>query len=395
MTKSNIWKFNLFSFLFRFIMYLPFIVYYFQELEFSLTMIAMLGSAMSITLFIFEIPSGYIADRFGRKNSIIVAVIFQLASMFILYSATSFFMIVVSHVVWGLAAAFFSGADSAFLYDSLLVMKKEELYKKVHGKAKFYAEMAVIFSAVTGSLIIKFGIKHTIAFTIVGHLASLLVAFSFHEPYRHRPIEKMPLKKELSQLMDIVSRSLRHGKLLGLFIYSFIVMGVSNTIFFMYQPYFRATSLPLYYYGYVFAAFSIFTAFASLKAHDIEKRIGIFSSLLLMPLFMVFSLLGASLSFVWFGFMFFFFREVVRGFSYPILNDYTNKVTESSERATVLSIRSMFSRMGLTVILLVFGLFSDAHGLRIVFLAMGLILLGFTITIPFIIRHRINGSYSK
>ncbi len=135
MIKSNIWKFNLFSFLFRFIMYLPFIIYYFQDLGFSLTKIALLASAISITLFIFEIPSGYIADRFGRKNSIIASVIFYLISMSILYSATSFFMIAISHVVWGIASSFFSGADSAFLYDTLLVMKKEDTYKKVEGES--------------------------------------------------------------------------------------------------------------------------------------------------------------------------------------------------------------------------------------------------------------------
>ncbi len=221
-------------------------------------------------------------------------------------------------------------------------------------------------------------------------MLSLLVAFSFHEPYRHKPIEKMTIKKELLQLADIVSRSLRHRKLLGLFVYSFIIMGVSNTIFYMYQPYFRATGLPLYAYGIVFALFSIFTAVTSLKADDMEKRIGIFYSLLLMPLFMVAALVGASMAFVWFGFIFFFFREIVRGFAFPVLNDYTNRITASSERATVLSIRNMFSRIGLTVILIAFGFFSDTQGLKTVFLVMGLILLAFTITVPLLIRKRIR-----
>jgi len=386
--KSNIWKYYTFNFLDMFVLFLPFIVYYFQELGFSLGKIAILQSAMAITLFLFEIPSGYIADKFGRKNSLILSSLFQVISVLVLFTAQTYYMLILSHILLGLSVSFMSGADSAFLYDTLLVLKKEKAYKRIEGKARFFGEIAVILSAILGSLIIKFGIRQTILITLIGHVLLLLVTFSFKEPARHKSIEKIPIQKEFVQLFSIIKKSLYNTKLLSIFIYSFIVLGISNTIFIMYQPYFRATNLPLYYYGIVFAIFSIFTGIASLKAHKIENKLGVYKSLLIMPIFLILSLIGASFVFVWYGFIFFFFREAVRGFIFPVLGDYTNKIAASSERATVLSIGSMFSRLGLVIIATTFGFFSDNHGLKIMLFSTGLILLGFTILIPIMMKKK-------
>lgn len=384
--KSNIWKYYVFSFLSMFIIFLPFIVYYFQELGFSIGKIAILNSAAALALFFFEIPSGYIADRFGRKNSLILSVIMQIISMIILYMATSFSVLIIAHIMLGLGVAFLSGADTAFIYDSLLVMKKEKDFKKIAGKAKFFGEIAVILSALIATLIIKFGIRQTILWTLVGHVLLLFVTLSFKEPEKHKNIEKKP-----AVMADIIRKSLQNKKLLGLFLYSFIVIGVLNTVFVIYQPYFRATKLPLYLYGIAFAIFSIFAGLAALKAHDIEKKLGVFGSLIIMPLFLVGSLIGASLVFVWFGFIFFFLREMVRGFIFPVLDDYTNKIAVSSERATVLSIGSMFSRLGMVIISTTVGFMSDSIGIKIVLLYTGLILLGFTLIVPVLV----NKSKSK
>lgn len=387
--KSNLWKYYLFNFLTEFTIFLPFIVYYFQELGFSLGQIAILQSVAAITVFIFEIPSGYIADRIGRKNSLIISSIIQLAGVIILFSSPNYFMLILSHICVGLSWAFVSGADSALIYDTLLFLKREKDYKKVEGKAKFFGEIAIILSAIVGSLIVIFGIKQTVLFTMISYALLVFVAFSLTDPPK-KIEEKHTIYIEVDQLFNIVKKSLSNKKLLGLFLYSFIILAVSNTIFIIYQPYFRATTVPLVYFGYIFAAFSIFAALTALRAHYIEKKIGMYWSLLLMPLFLAGALIGASLVFMWLGFMFFFLRELVRGFIFPVLGDYTNKIADSSERATVLSIGSMFARLGLVIVSTTFGFLSDNYGLKIMLLITGLVLLLFTIIVPMLIKNKIG-----
>ncbi|MGV8172457.1 MAG: MFS transporter [Candidatus Woesearchaeota archaeon] len=387
--ESNLWKYYLFNFLTEFTIFLPFIVYYYQELGLSLGQIAILSSIVAITVFIFEIPSGYIADRIGRKKSLVISTIFQLIGVIILFSSQSYLMLIIANIFNGLAWAFVSGADSALIYDSLLFLKRESEYKRVEGKARFFGEIAIIISAILGSLIVAFGIRYTILLTMIGYTILVFVTFSFIEPPRETA-ERHKTHLEISRLFAIIKKSLHNKRLLGLFCYSLIVLGISNTIFMIYQPYFRATALPLYYYGYIFAAFSIFAAITALKAHDIEKKIGVYWSLLLMPLFLACALIGGSIVFMWAGFMLFFLRELVRGYMFPVLSDYTNKIVNSSERATVLSIGSMFSRIGFIIIFTTFGFLSDAHGLKVMLLVMGLLLLLFTILVPVLIKNKLD-----
>jgi MFS family permease len=273
-------------------------------------------------------------------------------------------------------------------------LKREKEYKKVEGKAKFFGEVAIILSAILGSLIVVYGVRQTILLTMISYTLLLFVIFGFKEPPR-KIIEKHKIHLEISQLFSIVKKSLYNKKLLGLFCYSFIILGVSNTIFIMYQPYFMATSVPLVYYGYIFAAFSVFAAVAALGAHYIEKKIGIYWSLLLMPILLAASLIGASAVFMWAGFMFFFLRELVRGYIFPVLADYVNQITDSSERATVLSIGSMFSRLGYAIISITFGFLSDNHGLKIMLLIMGLVLILFTIVVPIMLKNKFSDKNYK
>lgn len=374
--RSNIWKYYLFYFFDSFLLYLPFIVYYFQDLGFSLTKITIMSAATTAALLLMEIPSGYIADRIGRRNSLALSILFHIISMAFLYFSASYSLLVIAHIFLGFSMAFWSGADTALLYDILLVMKKEKEYKKYHGKALFFAEMGIVSSSLTGSLLIKLGftIPYTILFTLLLQCGTMMLIFTIKEPSRHKITHELGIKEEIFSFWKIIKESVYHRELMGIFIYSFIVMGVLNLAFLMYQPYFRETKLPLQYFGVVFALFSVFAAVSALKAHDIERKLGVFYSLLAMPLFLAAALLGAGIFFAWFGFIFFFFRELMRGFVYPVLADYTNKVTTSERRATVLSIGGMFSRVGYTVIVISFAFFTEMSSMRTMFIVTGAML---------------------
>ncbi|MCK5107210.1 MAG: MFS transporter [Nanoarchaeota archaeon] len=386
--KHNIRKCYAYQFLDQFSLFLPFIVFYFQEFGFSLGQIAIMIGVRSLTIFLFEIPSGYFADKFGRKNSIILSSLLQASSIAVLFTANSYYLFILAHILLGLAIAFLSGANEALLYDSLLELKREKEFKKIYGKSRFYGEIAVIISSLLAALAISSGVKFTILVTLIGHVLLSFLSLSFKEPKRHKLIENQTLKQELKQMGSIIKRSVQDSRLLKIFTYMFIILGISNIAFMIYQPYFRATNLPLPQYGVVFAIFAIFTGIASLKAHKIENKLGVFKSLIFIPIFLVITFLGVGISFVWWGAMFFFFREFVRGFISPVLGDYINKITKSKERATVLSVGSMFSRLGFVILSAIFGFSSDNWGLKIVLISTGLFLLVLTILIPLAMKTK-------
>jgi MFS family permease len=78
-----------------------------------------LGTVMSATLVLTDIPTGVWADALGRKRPLVIGHLVLGASMVMTGVVTAFPLLVVTQVVWGLGWAFVSGADVAWITDEL------------------------------------------------------------------------------------------------------------------------------------------------------------------------------------------------------------------------------------------------------------------------------------
>jgi len=89
-------------------------------------------SILHIALFLSEIPSGLIADIYGRKTSLIISrflAVFYAIGMIFTESFTFFSFL---FIFLGISDAFSSGADSALLYDSAWP-KDQQRFSKISG----------------------------------------------------------------------------------------------------------------------------------------------------------------------------------------------------------------------------------------------------------------------
>lgn len=369
--------------------YLPYIVYYFQYIGFNLTKIATLFAIKSVTQIILEIPSGYLADKIGRVKILVLSLIFEIIGLIIILFRTDYNSIIISHVFLGIGFALFSGADSALVYETLKKLKREKEYKKIYGRCVGIGEISIIISTALGSLIILEGLKLTIILSIITLIIATIITITIKEPYIK--IKKTKIKNEIFNLFNVIKEALNNSKMKYIFIYSFFIMGLSNIIYVYYQPYFNATNVPLFYYGIIFALLSIITALVNFNIHKIEERLGLYKLLIMMPILIGLSFLFSGYFFIQLGFLFFIFREIVRGISIPVITDYTNKLIKNgSKRATVLSIGGMFSRLGFAILAILFGFFADNNGLRITFIATGLIIIVFSFVLLKIFKNNKN-----
>jgi MFS family permease len=81
--------------------------------------IVFLGTAMSVTLLLTDIPTGIWADALGRKRPLVISHLLLGASMVMTGLVTAFPLLVVTQVLWGLGWAFVIGADVAWITDEL------------------------------------------------------------------------------------------------------------------------------------------------------------------------------------------------------------------------------------------------------------------------------------
>ena len=86
---------------------------------FSLPQIGFAETVFHITSLLFELPSGVLADVFGRKNMLILSSIMRMISNVIMIFSQSFASICLSMVFCAMSFNFASGSGDALAYDSM------------------------------------------------------------------------------------------------------------------------------------------------------------------------------------------------------------------------------------------------------------------------------------
>ena len=267
---SNIWKLYVIKALRWFLLAMPIAVIFFQSNGLSLSQVMTLQGIYSLTIAIMEIPSGYLADRFGRKQTLVFGTIFSFFGFLIISTSFAFWPFLFGELLLGIGASFISGADSAMLYDSLLESKKKELYTKIEGRTYGIGNFSEALAGICGGLLADFSLR--LPWTVQALVAALAIpiALMLIEPKMHRPDERTFNLKAIGR---VVTFSLVENKLLKwLIIFSSITGLATLSLAWFAQPYFKSIDMPITYFGVVWAILNLSTGFASFNAHYFEKN---------------------------------------------------------------------------------------------------------------------------
>lgn len=368
--KGNIKKFYLMQILFGICFFTPILVLYWQDMGLNLTEIMTLQSIYAILVVFLEVPTGYVADVFGRKKCLIGFGIFLSLGLFMFTQAQHFYHFLIVEVLWAIAISLGSGADAALVYDTLVDLKQEHRFKKIWGNGVFFHLSTAAVANVIGGFIAKIGFIYTFYAMIPFVILTIPVAFSLKEPMRHKRIFKRGYILELFKIMKYTL--IENKKLRWLLVYSGIIFAFMQSAFWLYQPYFKLTGLDVVYFGIVFASFQLVAAVSSKYSHELEEKLGRKYSLILLVVLLAASYFLMSNFVFLFSFSFAFLHQFIRGFSHTVITDYVNRLTTSDIRATVLSARSMVGRLIYAIILPIIGWSVDAFSLLQAFTMIGI-----------------------
>ena len=372
--KSNIWKYYFYEIMDAMFFSVPIMVLFWQENGLSLSQIMILQSLYSVTAVLLEVPTGYFADVFGRKKTLVLGALFWSLGMIAYSLGYNFYQFLIAELLFALGSSLKSGADSAFVYDTLVELKQEQLYKKIWGQANFLGLSALAASAIIGGFVAKLSLRTTLYVSIPFFIIEFFITLSLIEPARHKIISET---SKLKEMLNIIKNALlKNVQLKWLIIYGAIVFAFNQSALWLYQPYFKITGLDLVYFGLVFASFQIVAAFSSKYAHCLENILGQKFSLIMLPILIGTSYLLMNNFIFLFSFSFCFLQQFVRGFSDPVISDYLNKLTPSHTRATILSIKALMGRLIYAAIIPVIGWAADVYSL-----VQALLILGITILI--------------
>ena len=369
--RHNILKMYLLKAVLWFMVAMPIIVLFFQEHGLSLTEVMLLQAIYSLSVALFEIPSGYIADIFGRKQTIVFSTIFSFIGFMVFSFYGGFYAFALAQVLVGIGGSLMSGSDSAIIYDTLLETSNKTTYTKIEGRSyaigNFSEALAGILGGflAVGSLYLPIYVQTSILFF------SIPIALTLVEPTIH---EENKLDRTFKAILGVVRFSLvDNAKLRWLIVYS-SAMGVATlSMAWFAQPFFKEIGVPLAYFGILWAALNFSAGLTSFNAHQFDKKENNYKMLIYLSLamFTSFILLGFNSSM--FGLVFILIIYLLRGIVTPILRNEININTTSNKRATVLSIRSFVIRISFAICAPILGYIAENYALANSFYVLALV----------------------
>jgi len=308
-----------------------------------------------------EVPTGIIADKIGRKFSIIIALLLQFLGEFIFIFADSYLLFVIVCVIAGIGFSFLSGCFEAMMYDTLKVQNRQQDMQKVAGlNGSFALAATMIGSIIGGFLTANLELSNfilAIILTAFFVFLSFLAGFLLKEPsleYSHSKDSSLKLLKDGVNLIK-TNRSLRRIILLSLLATPFI-----NYLLNFYPPYFVKANVSGYFFGVTLAIASLVGFFTSKYAYLFEKVFGVTKGVMLAVLLPgIFYFLLAVISHSILSIILVVFALGSMHIQKPIFLDYLNRHIESKNRATVLSLINVISGFYVAIMGLLIGFVAD------------------------------------
>lgn len=94
-------------------------IYYVSQAGLNPLQLVLIGTIMELAILIFEIPTGLVADFFGRKKSLVIGTFIIGVAHLLEGSFPTFWAIAVGALFWGIGWTFISGAETAWIADEL------------------------------------------------------------------------------------------------------------------------------------------------------------------------------------------------------------------------------------------------------------------------------------
>lgn len=118
---------------------------------YSIVAVGVFTGAAALSQMLLEIPTGYLADRFGQARAIVSGRFIRLIGVILLVSFHLPVMPLISGLLFGLGGALYSGASDALIYQNVTHKEYEET---MHHQISVW-QAGLIISAVLGGLLYK------------------------------------------------------------------------------------------------------------------------------------------------------------------------------------------------------------------------------------------------
>lgn len=383
----NIWKLYVIQFFASFHLFSGVLIPFFMLWGgLSLTQVFFLQTWFLVCSVFLEVPTGIIADRFGRKTSLALAAACAAVAALVYSSSPSFPVFFFGEFLFALAMALQSGADHALLYDSLQTDGATKDTTRVIGRYESIGLVAMAVSAPIGSLLGSlYGPRYAMmAFSIPTSIA-FLVALTLIEP---PSIKKVSESKRLIDIVVNASKTFTGRRKIQWISFDLaVVHALSFLMIWLYQPLLLNLGIPLVWFGVIHTGLAVAQAVAMQGYGLIKSTAGRNATLALTAVLPAVSYLVLGMTTLLP--IVIASTVIITGLGLsrqPLVSEELNRMIPNEQRATVLSYVALLGRLIRALVSPLVGILAD-RSLSLVFVSIGSILLGFSIIRILVLRR--------
>jgi len=339
---------------------------------FTLIEIGIFEGIFHISSLSMEVPTGMVADLYGRKLSRILSVLIYILYLLIIILSNNFIIVAFGFFLCGLSYTFESGSGEALIYDSLLKTEDQHKYMKVIGKKEVLFQISSTVALFIGGFIAYKALNLSFILMIIVFVTALIPLFNMTEtpqPQQHKDIKLSNLVYE--HFVKSTKTVLKNKRVLFLVIIGALMAAPVTTVFFYFQIYLSDLEYSIYFIGLLLGFHALLGSVGAYFAQEIEKRYKEKLILYLIPIFIVFSFWIFQIDeIIFIPFIILGFLESIL---YVVLSDYINKLIPSEQRATVLSFGSLVFSIIMIILFPVIGYFGEIYSLKFSFMILAFI----------------------
>lgn len=383
--KSNIPLFIAFRVLFNARWYYPVLAVLFLDLGLSIEQYALLNVAWAAAIVGLEVPSGVLADQIGRKRMVVLAAALMVVEMCVFAFAPRgnpsllFALFLLNRVLSGAAEACASGADEALAYDSLVAEGKADEWPRVLERlmrwqsAAFFGAMmlgaavydarlvqrVVDFLGVAWTATPKVTLRFPVYLTLVNAVLALLVTLQMREPGTAKSAISAGAtwRATLATGRWILATPLVLAVILAGLCFDSIV----RLFLTIASNYYRLITLPEATFGLIGSGFALLGFFTPPLARRLAERQSMARNFAVVAACILAGLIGVSFVLPIYGLVFLLPLGVAMSLTGFFVSHYLNAaVTDSTQRATVLSFRGLAFNLAYGAVGLLFAALTRA-----------------------------------
>ncbi len=195
------YKFSAYGFLKNLRFFDAFFILFLVEKGLSYSEIGILYAAREIFINVFEIPSGIIADTYGRKSSLIASFFAYIISFIVFYFSGDFWLFLLAFLFYGIGDAFRSGTHKGMIMDYLKMNRWQDQKINYYGHTRSWSQKGSALSSLIAGFIIFYdgSYQSVFLYSVIPYMLNVILIFTYPKQL-NRPIDPDRPKSELNVL---------------------------------------------------------------------------------------------------------------------------------------------------------------------------------------------------